>query len=85
MGSLPHQVNVSVRLGPGLLSLIDASTVLMVSRWHCIISTLSSISDIRQRATVSPSAQIQEHFLGALSASITEQIKTFRWELKWDQ
>lgn len=84
MASLPHQVNVSVRLGPGVLSLIGGSITLMVSRWHCIIFTSSFISYVRQRATVSPSAQIQEG-LSYVSAAIAEQIKTFRWELKWDQ
>lgn len=84
MASLPHQVNVSVGLGPGVLSLIGGSIVLMVSRWHCIMFTSSLISYVRQRATVSPSAQIQEHF-SYEGASIAKQIKTFRWELKWDQ
>lgn len=84
MASLPHQVNVSVRLGPGVLSLIGGSIVLMVSRWRCIIFISSLISYVRLRATVSPSAQIQEHF-SYESASIAKQIKTFRWELKWDQ
>lgn len=77
---LPRQVNVSVRPQARTVSLIGGNIVLMVPWWHCIKDTSLFISYIRQRAVVSLSAQIQDHFIlpSYVSASIAKQIKTFR-------